>query len=177
MFHQSKSFQKFRKMLLISTETLFWLLKYSNFCNFSHSCPTKFQEGIKNEIIITSWNCLHKLPTVIFEIISTMLWSRKSSYIYYRTNIVTLTSIQVHVTSNKFYILLIRCKLIFEIIQLNLFELKCQKWSGDGSPKKENFCTYLATRKRVFHNKSHKKRLGFNIKMKLYLYRIFDNVV
>ena len=33
------------------------------------------------------------------------------SFFLYCTNIITLTSIQVHVTSNKFYILLIHCKL------------------------------------------------------------------
>ena len=28
---------------------------------------------------------------------------------------------------------------MFEITQLNLFELKHQKWSGDGSPREKTF--------------------------------------
>ena len=36
---------------------------------------------------------------------------------------------------------------IFGITQLKLFELKHQKWSGNGSLNKENFQTYLVNLK------------------------------
>ena len=41
--------------------------RYSNVFNFPPSCPTfwRFKTHVKNEIIMTSWNDLHKWPIVI----------------------------------------------------------------------------------------------------------------
>ena len=54
-------------MFLISTETLFWFLKYSNLCDFFFflSRVSTFQNKVKNGKIVTL-SCLHKLSILFF---------------------------------------------------------------------------------------------------------------
>ena len=57
--------KKLWKTLFLAPKKLF--SRYSNVFNFPPSCPTfwRFKTHVENEIIMTSWNDLHKWPTVI----------------------------------------------------------------------------------------------------------------
>ena len=68
VLHQKAVLKKLWKMLFISAKMLFCSMQYSNFPNFSPSCPKfyDFRRRIENRIITTLWKGLHKLPIVIF---------------------------------------------------------------------------------------------------------------
>ena len=73
LFQQQKVLKKLWQKLFISSKTLFWFLRYSNFCNFLPSNILTFGEEVNNGIITMSWN-LHKLSIVTFGITQKPIW-------------------------------------------------------------------------------------------------------